>query len=218
MPVRKYAKKRVRKPFRKAGRRRYKRFTTPNMPFPLLRRAKLRYFDELTINSSGNVAFVSYGANCLYDPYLSTGGHQPMGFDQLMTLYNHYEVYGAKITVKFLPNGDQFYCGVAIDDDTNYTGATTTALEQRGTKGNYMGVNATRPVVITQYYSQKKMFGKRARGTDNQKGTIAANPAEQGVFNVWQSGVGGADPAPCVILVEIQYYAMFSELKTLVAS
>lgn len=218
MPSKRNGKKRMRKPRAKRTNRPRYSIATSNKPFPLVRHAKLKYFDELTLNSTGNVAYTSYGANCLFDTYLGTGGHQPMGFDQLMTIYNHYEVFGAKIIVKFLPNGDQFYCGVAIDDDTTYTGAVTTALEQRGTKGNYVGVNATRPTTVVQYYSQRKMFGKHARGTDNQKGTVAVNPYEQGVFHVWQAGVAGADPAACVIQVEMQFYAMFSELKTLAAS
>lgn len=221
MPRRKgtnYAKRRGKKRVYKPRYKRYRSIRTVNSPFPLTTRKKLYYYDELTLNSAGTVAYTSYGANCLFDTYLGTGGHQPMGFDQVMTLYNHYEVLGAKITVKFLPNGDQWYCGVAIDDDTAYTGALTTAMEQRGTKAKYMGVNATGPVIISKYYSQRKMFGKSARGTDNQKGTAAANPAEQAVFQIWQAGVASADPAACVILVELQFYAQFTELKTLAAS
>ena len=35
------------------------------------------------------------------DPNHTGVGHQPLYFDQLMTIYNHYIVIGAKITVKF---------------------------------------------------------------------------------------------------------------------
>lgn len=208
---------------RKFKRRRYRRrrnpgFTTVNRPFPLIRFAKLRIFDEILINPTGSIGYTSYGANCLYDTFLGTGGHQPMGFDQLMALYNHYEVYGAKVTVRFLPNGEQYYCGVAIDDDTTFTGTPTTGMEQRGSSMKYMAVTAIKPVIITKHYSQKKMFGMTARGTDNQKGTASANPSERGVFQIWTSGVAGADPGALTVLVEVEYFAKFSELKTLPAS
>lgn len=212
-PFRKYAKRTTR---RKFARRRARIPFANNAPFERIRMARLRYYEEVTINpTSGTVAAVPYGANCMWDVLLSTGGHQPMGFDQLMALYDHYEVYGARITVRFIPNGDQYYCGVYLDDDTSAPGGITQIMEQRGTKMGVLTVTSSRPTIVTKNYSQIKTYGKPARGSDNQRGTAAANPTEQTVFQVWMAGVGGADPAACTVLVEIEYFAKFSELKTL---
>ena len=142
-----------------------------------------------------------------------------MNFDQLMAIYNHYEVIASKITVQFLPNGDQFYCGVSITADGNFTGTPTTAMEQRGTRFKYQSTLATRPTVVKLGWSSKRTFGKKAVGANpNLKGGITSNPTEQSVFQVWQAGVAGADPVPVVALVLIEFIAIFSELKVQNAS
>ena len=40
-----------------------------------------------------------FSGNGLYDPDVSGVGHQPLGFDQWMTLYNRYRVYASRIVV-----------------------------------------------------------------------------------------------------------------------
>lgn len=192
---------------------------TSNKPFPLIRFAKLRYYEEILINpTSGSVSAVGYRANGMYDPLHSTGGHQPMGFDQLMLLYDHFEVYGSKITASFLPNGDQYHCGVYIDDDPTAPGGITQIMEQRGTNTKFMATTATRPTVAVKRYSQIKTYGKPARGSDSQKGSASADPTESTIFQVWAAGVGGADPGAVIVLIEVEYFAKFSELRTLAQS
>lgn len=187
-----------------------------NAPFPLIRFAKLQYYEELSINPSGTAASVGYRANGMFDPLASTGGHQPMGFDQLMSIYDHFEVYGSKITVRFLPNGEQYYCGIYLDDDSSSVPlAPTQLMEQRGNSMSTLSVTSTRPTVISKKYSQRRTFGKSVRGSDSQKGTAAADPTEQAVFEVWSCGIGGADPGPVTVLVKVEYFAKFSELRTL---
>ena len=49
---------------------------------------RLKYCQEVSLNPTvGAVASADFAANGLYDPYLSGVGHQPMGFDQLMTFF-----------------------------------------------------------------------------------------------------------------------------------
>lgn len=187
-----------------------------NSPFPLIRYAKLQYFEELSINPSGTAASVGYRANGMFDPLVSTGGHQPMGFDQLMAIYDHFEVFGSKITVRFLPNGEQYYCGIYLDDDSTSVPVNPTQLmEQRGNSMSTLSVTSIKPTIISKKYSQRRTFGKSVRGADSQKGTAAADPTEQANFEVWCCGVAGADPGPVTVLVKIEYFAKFSELRTL---
>ena len=70
--------------------------------FPDTLQTTLRYQETLSLSSSSGALFgYVYNLNGLYDPNHTGTGHQPLYFDQLMTIYNHYIVIGAKITVKF---------------------------------------------------------------------------------------------------------------------
>lgn len=62
----------------------------------LVTRAK---YAEFTITSGSVLEFVTFRLNSMYDPNLTSTGHQPMGFDQLKVLYNRYRVEKATIRV-----------------------------------------------------------------------------------------------------------------------
>ena len=53
------------------------------------------------IGPNANVQYYAFGVNCLYDPYLALGGGQPLYFDQLSAIYNHYTVMRSRIKVTF---------------------------------------------------------------------------------------------------------------------
>ena len=69
---------------------------------------------------NANVEYFPYGVNCLYDPYLFAGGAQPLYFDQLAAIYNHYTVMKARIRATIVPNRNEaFVGGIYIDDDSS---------------------------------------------------------------------------------------------------
>ncbi len=55
---------------------------------------KLRYCDRLEIDPGASSALGEHFFSCvgLFDPDITGTGHQPMGFDQYMALYDHYQV------------------------------------------------------------------------------------------------------------------------------
>jgi len=59
---------------------------------------RLRYSTNFSLTAvSGVVSTYVFAANGLFDPDITSTGHQPMGFDQLMLSYNHYCVNRSKI-------------------------------------------------------------------------------------------------------------------------
>jgi len=59
---------------------------------------RMRYA-EATISSASTFNHVTFRLNSLYDPNYTITGHQPMGYDQLSTLWNRYRVDRVKVEV-----------------------------------------------------------------------------------------------------------------------
>lgn len=81
--------------------------------FPQMIKTKLRYAvrSEFNITSQGNVYAVRLRANDLYDPEVSTGGHQPRGFDDFMNVYEEFTCTGSRCSANFMFAG---YVGPSV--------------------------------------------------------------------------------------------------------
>lgn len=72
--------------------------------FPNTMFAQHRYSHSLLLNADNTTgrtgSDLAFRLNGMYDPYFPTGGHQPMGFDQMIALYNVYTVYKVEVQVR----------------------------------------------------------------------------------------------------------------------
>lgn len=213
-------KKKTYKKRRRFYRRRRRRYPfLARTPFPAIQYARLPYVHELAINATASPTLHTFVANGLFDPDLTGSGHAPLGFNQYMLRYNHYEVLGSQIIAKFVPNGTvECHVGVYRDDNASASSSLTELLEQTGSKYRTVTLNSTSPVTIKQSYSQRKAFGKSARGTHRHLGDSSANPLEKQYYMVWQNGISAGDPTGITVLIRINYIVKFSELKTLASS
>lgn len=193
-----------------------------NQPFPLQYKATLKYcqYQQLTY-ASGSTVF-QFSCNSLFNPNASYTGNQPLYFDQLMAVYNHYTVVGSKCKTTCCPKIDMG-TGVAlilsgyIDDDTatGVVGDINLAMSRPGARTE----SGTRQVLqpITLYWSGWKTFGGNPVGDPNMTGTVATSPAEQSFFTMsffdFEGGSG-----TCGFLSEIEYTVVFDELKSMTAS
>lgn len=89
--------------------------------------ATLVYGDRAytTVGVAGNYE-VDIGANCLYDPYLGLGGHQPRGFQELIALYrkSYVKACAAKVTFELATNDRSAVVGCWFEN----TGTASTYL------------------------------------------------------------------------------------------
>ena len=70
------------------------------------------------VGPNANAQYANFGTNCLFDPWLTFGGHQPLYFDQVAAIYQHYTVMKARMKVTIVPNTvDAYVSGILIDDD-----------------------------------------------------------------------------------------------------
>lgn len=70
---------------------------------------KLPYWDNIQIVTTPGTdrnAFYLFSLNSLFDPDITSGGHQPRGFDQYSVLYGKYQVHGCRYNVRFYITGD----------------------------------------------------------------------------------------------------------------
>lgn len=238
MPTKNINYKRSKKNFRRFKRKnRSRRLITnrkydsnkkfPLNAFPNSYTAKLRYVEEVSLNpaAAGIVSYV-FRANDCFDPNLTGVGHQPKGFDELMSRYDHFSVIGSKIVVKYMPNtpqaGNTSYMGVYLSDNgTRVTGHANVSdlLESRGA-GRYITVGDSafsgRKNKVYNTFSAKKFFRKKEIiGDSLYRGDVATSPTEQAYFEIYSASVGGVDSSAINLLVVIDYLVVFTERKYL---
>jgi len=187
--------------------------------FPDKLMATLKYREYISLTSTtGILQNYHFSANGLYDPNITGTGHQPMFFDQYMALYNHYHVIGSKIKVTFLNSGSAGQAsavGVYLNDDSTTLSTTYTAFsEQPNVAMKIMGIGATDDREVINYkYSAKKTFGGTVMSNNALRGSVSANPTEAVNYNVFLQTLDSLTTNTLFVWVELEYIAVFTELK-----
>lgn len=191
--------------------------------FPRMTKIIHKYTENASVsNASINGSVQFWSCNGMYDPTSAVGGHQPYYFDQMSALYNHYVVIGSKATFWISAgNGNvvPIQYNVGIDDDTTIPTNGPVYLAET-TDGNYGHVIPnTNTTVVTQTWSAKKYFGKDPLDNTELQGTGSSNPTEQSWYYITVQPLNGTSTGQEVwITIQIEYIAIWKELKTLPAS
>lgn len=176
-----------------------------------------RYVDNITLTSTAAaLATHQFSVNSMFDPNTTGVGHQPLYYDQLTPLYNHYTVIGSKITVQITPkatNEEPTRFVLFLEDNTTVTPTDIGILsEQTGAKVLQIGPNSNFNYTRSLKWSARKNFPGAVLGNDQLRGTNA-NPAEQQYFTLGcQSSLGGTT-TEVQCYVTIQYIAVWTEPK-----
>jgi len=197
-----------------------------NINYPLATAVvkRLKYVERIVINPSvGSISSYTFCANDLFDTNRSGIGHQPYGFDQLMALYNHYQVIGSKIRITPTAQIDEGYVyGLQLNDAITMSSADVeTICEQPYAKRRIVAPGTNKATTMSQTFSLKKFFGANNNvntlmGNRTFMGQVNTSPAEAAFFIVWcASNTYPVDPSPITFHVEIEYLAKFSEPRDL---
>lgn len=182
-------------------------------------RTTLRYFGNfISVNPGigGIAAGHVFSANGCYDPDITGGGHQPIGFDQLMALYDHYTVVGAKIRCHF-QNKDTSYpqfCAIAVRDSPTLSTDTREIVENGYVTMGHLAVFGTGgdKASLATSVDVAKFLGRTNVLSDSQlKGSSAANPGEQLYFHLYGFPTEGVDSNIITINCVIDYDVVFHE-------
>lgn len=220
MPRKVYRRRRKKKYARK------KRYMTPNsasgnLPLRKTLKSKFRYSEDIQLVSSASTPAVHvFSLNGLYDPNVTGIGHQPRGFDELMPLYDHYVVIGARVRVDFVnaSTTNTAFVFLAVRDSNTVSTGYTDYLENGNNKHITMGVEGSGANNKTLYYNvnPNKFLGRSKPMADPQlKGSNASNPTEQAYLHIAAVSSDLFTATNMTILVTIEYTAVLIEPKPL---
>ena len=206
---------------------------SPLFPVSVRKRGQLYYESALglTAPTSGNAVTYFFSANGMFDVNITGTGHQPIGFDQMMLMYEQVTVVSSSIQITFnLGAGLSVNCGVALFPDTTAL-TNSSQLVENGllryipiTSGSNTFQNQHMRTVVRLDCDVAKYFGRRGvRAILNDTElctTAAANPVEQVYFGVvaWQISPDGATTTTIGFDAIIEYDCIYWEPRKLAVS
>lgn len=200
------------------------KFSLGSLGFPKVLKMKHRYVGApVQLNcTTGAMATQVWSCNGLYDPDITNAGHQPLYFDQMAVIYNHYHVIGSKITIKVQtsedPVGPSIGC-IWIDDDASTTATNLSMVgeQQRNTLRNFGGPNSNPNTTWVKKWSAKKTFPGSVMSNNDLKGSASANPTEQSYFKFSYNTLD-VSSATIYITAVMEFVAIWNELKEVAQS
>lgn len=200
-------------------------YRSPTLPvgFPLQMNMRHKYVETLQLSEGGAFVHHLFTANGMFDPNISGLGHQPMYFDTMSPLYHHYHVLTSKIKWTIVPFGtavqNPYKIITWVNGDSAVTGSGESFSEQTSAKTRYAqgGINPDR-MVLYDSFSTYKTFGPAPMANNELRGNNATNPNEQAFYQVTFRSLDGVSPINIYVIAEIEYTAVWSELKELNSS
>jgi len=184
---------------------------------------RMNYTELVTFGYSGTLNYYQFNLNNVNDPNRSGTGHQPMGHDQLGTLYEKYRVIGCHYTIH-LSNTNPAYQGEAVvllrpDADTAAT--FEDAMESPLRKYRILEAEGGGTQTIKGYANFSKIFGVPRSVIMNDESYMAGyggNPANQAVLTVYIQNQATGTALTVIGRVNLVYTVQWFERKMLSAS
>lgn len=185
-----------------------------------------KYVETGSLSVQNSLVHKQFNATGMYDPDPAIGGHQPLFFDQLSLIYDHYTVIGAQIKWTLTHEGGADFLPVRVcawlndDTTTSYTDMNN-IIESTGSKSKSMVVGASSPpITIIQKYSAKAVFGGNVMSNINLQGSPLGNPPEGHYFQISMIHFDTASAAPSDVwyTAEVEYIAVWKERKEVASS
>jgi len=188
--------------------------------FPGFMKMTHRYNTTFRLTSTaGGIKDYVFSANGMYDPDITSTGHQPMYFDQMGSIYDHYLVTNSRCKIQLIPvvasAGCQSIKAVLYQQDTATPAVPQTAIEK--TRSNWTMISHVSNTFgpqnkLSLSWSAMQTFGNKSISDATYQGTVGANPVEQSYFilsmqDAVQVGIISVD-----VNVTLEYDAVWSEL------
>jgi len=181
--------------------------------------------------TSGALDTHYFRANSVYDPDVTGTGHQPVGFDQAMLLFEQFVVFKATITVTFKSNaaGTGVRCGVFLNPDA--VNPTIPVIMENGYMKSCVVSGTESANSGASYHNQKSVtlncdsiayFNSGSKKLhmmrDVFSGTAAADCTEQVYFGIFAFNMVSATTYEVYADAMISYDVRFWEPRKIAAS
>lgn len=179
--------------------------------------------NELVLNPGaiGILAVNIFDLNSLFDPNVSGTGHQPAHFDQLMSMYESYQVIGVDYKISALnPDTLDAIYGVSLSDSLIPQSNTQVYIENGNTQWKLAARIASGGPSICEfsgYVDLAKLHGmsKSAYLADETyQGQVSGPPRDRAFLHVWAGPANGtSDIGNQVFVVTLTYHCVLTGTK-----
>jgi len=135
-------------------------------------------------------------------------------------LYNHYCVIDSKIRIsvnhQLQTNMNPFIWVLKLDDDQSVTSTLPDFVAEHPQATSQVVVSpapGVQPVWKTLTFNTKQFFGRSPLSNSELQGTGTSDPTEQSYFFLVADSYGSANQVNITITAEIEYTAIWKELK-----
>ncbi len=185
--------------------------------FPKKLKCVHKYVENLAFSVGTPYDVRQFSCNGLYDPNITGTGHQPLYFDQLSGIYDHYTVFRSWCTYRIVTTNVPCLVSHYIEDDTTVSTGTQSAEMSTAALTSHSNL-AVKPTVLTRTWNAKEFFGGDIFDNDSLSGTASANPVEQSYFTLSIAPVDGVTNISYSVVVEVHYETVWDELRTIAQS
>lgn len=186
--------------------------------FPPRLSIKHRYCELIQVTSTiGAIGQYKWRANGMFDPNVTSTGHQPMYFDVLNTIYNHFTVVKSFIRLYIVGGAgatNPTILSLMVDDDATVPADIVANMENSTAVTKTLPYDSNNTIYLSNKWNASTYFGANPLANDNLQGSGAADPLEQSIYTLSVNALSAASQTVNV-RVEIDYYAVWDELKTL---
>lgn len=191
-----------------------------NAPLATKLASKLIYEEQFNLNPSlgGLPAQYVLSANGLYDPNVGGSGHQPRGFDQLMSLYTHATVVGCKVTAVFhnVDSGNTQCVAIMPSDNLGSISDPSDILESPRVKFAKLSTlgSGQEMKTLSAIINPNKYLGiSKPLSEDTVKNSSTDNPLNEVYFKLIAWNQAGSDSGNVEVTVRAEYSVIFTEPK-----
>lgn len=188
--------------------------------FPQFINTRMKYVDYVTFNTVSAPTTKTYGLNCLFDPDLDLGGHQPMGFDQIQVMYGRYRVSAARIRVTVLNTStasDVVCINMTMNEGNgNFPTSSLNAIETEGYDTAHLTCQDPKQVWPQPYvekYVRVNDFFKSGPQDALLEADNSANPSRILACQILGGILPAGDSGDINCLVEITFYCTWFNPK-----
>lgn len=188
--------------------------------FPKQLRNTVSYSELVQYNISAGAVGATYtwNANSLYDPNRTGVGHQPLYFDQLMVIYDHYTVLRSRIrcTVAYPTTAgvNSIVATLYNDDDGSAATDALLAAERPGAFSRMWKPAVDGNPTLFASFDAKAVFGGDPASDPELHGNSSSSPTEISTFHLqtYDNTLTGATGVQLYVYMEFD--VLWDELAT----